>query len=362
MYSDYLLKLDQINKLIINQSNNKELYKKIDELYLFAQSATEIENLKNVMINKGFQEKDFLTFERYFLKNTQSDLKELLNIIDSVDINSIPLTPVAYYNILPKNNINPELLKKLWEYKAHAKGIKGVGRSEMFLSLFLKGGESGKVGDVDVFGAPYEVKGVNGRLKGNDKRFRNSFNSGLYISFLEKYSNYVDPLFIEAAKNSSDHIFGFSSGNNLCANSLNNILNNIKKEPKIKERDVFIDWFKTIFENMWGKIEIADIDEIARLNGGYHIGNKNDNNSKPSNDFKYLTCALNLKLYQQEHNFKGLILTNSSESKGGESLCLLTDAVCQNIAECYNFLKSYVTIAQWETYSNNNVFGLTLRK
>lgn len=355
-------KIDEIKTIVKNLPENSIAHKKIEETYNYIQMIEELESSKNILIKKGFQEKDYLIFERYFLKNDKKDLSELIDIFDKVDVDNIPLAPVKFSEILPNNNINPILIKKLWEYKAQPKGIKGVGRSEMFLSLVLNGGESGIVGDVDVFGQPYEVKGVNGRLKGNDKRFRGTFNSAAYINFLEKYSDYVNDSFILLAKKSTDHIFGFSSNNNLCANSLNNILNNTRDLDEINHRDIFIDWFRTVFENMWSYINIDDIDEVARLNGGYYIGGTSDNNKKPSEDFKYITCALNLKLYQEEHKFKGLILTNSSESKGGENLCLIPEKVCQNLEECYRFLKTYCTVAQWESYSNNTVFGITLKK
>jgi len=177
-----------------------------------------INTIKTYFIEtKGFSEGDWKSIESLLKKESEESLNALNDYINK------PLSIDYFVGKTSKTNIVKDLssttgisssfLGAIFGMAGQTKSGKGVGKGELFLGLLVDGATNASVGDVNVNGQAYEVKGRDARLN-----TQNGFGTGMQAinSFFDSLSKVDKKLADEFGSKDKKNIqqYNFLKGGN----------------------------------------------------------------------------------------------------------------------------------------------------
>lgn len=273
-------------------------------------TAEYIENFKPIsdihkvfVEEKGFSEKDFTRIVNILKKDSEDSLMNLSKYLENpYNINYFTNfnSPTDLAGSMSKDiNVSKSTLEYILTMDGSMKGGKGVGRGELFLGLMIKGATNASVGDVNVNGAPYEVKGNQARLN-----TQNGFGNGnaAIISFMAKLEK-IDITLAKKyeIKNKKD----VASFNFLrTENRLFDILQD-SGENQMKVIDAATDGIFCGSSGIWPN---SDNSIRKKVKDALTDFAKNKNYSNARDIFNYTMMYNNILYYQSQEYFNGLFL------------------------------------------------------
>tara|TARA_R110001592_G_scaffold302507_1_gene574448 strand:- start:269 stop:1396 length:1128 start_codon:yes stop_codon:yes gene_type:complete len=199
--------------------------------------------------------------------------------------------------VASKYNLDKELVIDLLRFEPATKP--STGKGEVFMMVFIQNAKKGSVGDIDVNGVEFEIKGTNARIRGQR-------GFGAQTTAARTFMRGVEGLIKKSGLN-----FDVSKPNfNILVNSngfIDNIANELTSTGKVSKEDIaqlYASGLKEVYEN--ANIENDLLSWIRKdLN--------EDGTMKPV-EFKKDYFLFALKYYTSQENFNHLVAIGTAPS------------------------------------------------
>ncbi len=219
--------------------------------------------------------------------NNQMTIEEFLAAPDGDVINLVA----------SRYGLDRELVIDLLRFEPATKP--STGKGEVFMMIFIENAKKGQVGDIDVNGVEFEIKGTNARVRGQR-------GFGAQTTAARKFTDGIQKLIEMAGVN-----LDISNPNfNIQVNSngfIDQIANELTSTGSVSKEDIarlYADGLKEVYEN-------ADI-ETDLLS--WILVNLNDDGTMKPADFKRDYFLFALRYYTAQENFNNLVAIGTAPS------------------------------------------------
>lgn len=253
----------------------------VQKLQATGLSDRQVKELISVVYNHDDPQKFFEAL------NNQMTIEEFLAAPDGDVINLV----VGRYGL------ERELVIDLLRFEPATKP--STGKGEVFMMIFIENAKKGQVGDIDVNGVEFEIKGTNARVRGQR-------GFGAQTTAARKFTDGIQKLIEMAGVN-----LDISNPNfNIQVNSngfIDQIANELTSTGRVSKEDIarlYADGLKEVYEN-------ADI-ETDLLS--WILEDLNDDGTMKPADFKKDYFLFALRYYTAQENFNNLVAIGTAPS------------------------------------------------
>jgi len=280
-YTDLKVGDDQFTKAARYLKVNSDLINPgIDKLKETGLNDKQIKELLNVVYDYDEPEKFFNAL------NNQINADDFLNAPDG-DVISL---------IANKFGLDTNLVIDLLRFEPATKP--STGKGEVFMMTFIDGAKKGSVGDVDINGVEYEVKGTNARIRGQRGFGAQTAGARAFLNGLK-----------QLIQKSGLKLDVGTPNFNIQVNSngfIDQVANELVATGKVTKEDIaqlYANGLKEVYEN-------ADIENDLLS----WIRNDLDDNGNMTEDFKRDYFLFALKYYASQENFSYLVTMGTAPS------------------------------------------------
>lgn len=321
---DFQAALDRITKKKKEITSMADVQKdiitdKLEDTADYIDNFGPISTLKDYFVEtKGFSEGDWSEIEKVVQKLDAPSIDAFVqytkNPVKIDYFTSMTKTTNVINQLEKDHNLPKAVTSKIFDKEGKMKAGKGVGRGELFLGFMVDGATNASVGDVNVNGQAYEVKGKEARLNtmngfSNGGQAIKSFFKALENLGKGKEKAIYSQLAAEfgAAKKENIQAYNFYKGKNkITGNQGSRFYDLIAKANELElDKDLIIQAIaKNVFTSgVWqngSDFEGEVIKALQPLKKPYNLGDDSMMN--------YKLMWVNIKYYQKEEPFIGIFI------------------------------------------------------
>lgn len=346
---------DQVNAM--EPSHIETVTKEIESAADYVEKFGPIAGIKSYFVDtKGFSEGDFKRIQAILKKESESSLEAISKYIKS------PLSSSYFTGINKSENIVSKIsketgmgtnfVKELFSMDGQMKSGKGVGRGELFLGFMIDGATNASVGDVNVNGQPYEVKGISARLNtqngfGNGKAAITSFFDGL-----QKYNKELSDKY-RPQSNDDFASFNYKRGG---TSRFYELLQEASK-MKLDLKKIYKIQAETLYCSPSGIWSNGDAKIKKMIINNLNTNINRDGSAKNDEALNYEFTYINILYYQSQEYFNGIFLIEPNKG-----LIAYFDPT-MGLSKAVKWLANYTKYTQpsWQDNPTSNCWKLTLR-
>jgi hypothetical protein len=314
---DFQAALDRITKKKKEITSMADVQKdiitdKLEDTADYIDNFGPISTLKDYFVEtKGFSEGDWSEIEKVVQKLDAPSIDAFVqytkNPVKIDYFTSMTKTTNVINQLEKDHNLPKAVTSKIFDKEGKMKAGKGVGRGELFLGFMVDGATNASVGDVNVNGQAYEVKGKEARLN-----TQNGFGLGTpaMISFFNALKDHKDPKIQNIGNNFGDSSKGNIQSYNFLKGGKSKFYELFQTAHKdgIKLNDIFEILASTLFcgdSGIWLTASSQLENEVVGVFKKY-VGK--DGTAKNDVMLNYALMWINIKYYKTREPFNGIFI------------------------------------------------------